>query len=279
MRGESDIRRRAISSRRVFLGAAAACVVAGAGAVWALRSGPESSGAADDPRSDVAARKLGWSDLRPKQAEIAALRARVEAIQRGDFSQVERSAPGASAVDGGGLAGLDTRPLQSNPLGLDRSAGGAGGLGGVRGHSGAAPLDWMDGGALDTSPSADGPFSWGVGSMPSPADLVTELDGARVALPGYAVPLELDEDGAARQFLLAPYVGACIHVPPPPANQIVLVDAEAPYAFNGMFEPVLVTGEMRVEPTTSRLAVVGYRIEAVTIRPFDTGREGANWPG
>ena len=54
------------------------------------------------------------------------------------------------------------------------------------------------------------------------------LDGKLVRLPGYALPLEMAESGVT-EFLLVPYVGACIHVPPPPPNQVVLAQLQTAY--------------------------------------------------
>ncbi len=59
-----------------------------------------------------------------------------------------------------------------------------------------------------------------------PAGVVRELDGQRVKIPGFVVPLESDEGGKMTEFFLVPYFGACIHVPPPPPNQIVYVTLE-----------------------------------------------------
>ena len=56
------------------------------------------------------------------------------------------------------------------------------------------------------------------------APTVAELDGQEVKLPGYVVPLNVDPSQRVTEFLLVPYFGACIHVPPPPSNQIVHVD-------------------------------------------------------
>jgi hypothetical protein len=53
------------------------------------------------------------------------------------------------------------------------------------------------------------------------------LDGQNIRLPGYIVPLEVSEEGRTTEFLLVPYFGACIHVPPPPSNQIVHVKSES----------------------------------------------------
>ena len=64
------------------------------------------------------------------------------------------------------------------------------------------------------------------------------LNGQYVKLPGYVVPLESDAGGLLSEFLLVPYYGACIHVPPPPSNQIVYVRLNKPYLLKSMEDPV-----------------------------------------
>jgi hypothetical protein len=63
-------------------------------------------------------------------------------------------------------------------------------------------------------------------------------------------------------FLLVPFVGACIHVPPPPANQIIYVKIEQGFDVQGTFDPVWVTGTLKVAPTFTGLADAGYSLEA-----------------
>lgn len=99
------------------------------------------------------------------------------------------------------------------------------------------------------------------------APVVTALDGARVRLPGFAVPLEMEEQTATR-FLLVPYVGACIHVPPPPLNQTVLVEAPQGATIRGLFDPVWVTGRMAVQRATTDLANAGYTLTATAVEPY-----------
>ncbi|UOM35985.1 DUF3299 domain-containing protein [Acuticoccus sp. I52.16.1] len=91
-----------------------------------------------------------------------------------------------------------------------------------------------------------------------------ELDGKRVRLAGYASPVgfELDE----RQFLLVPELGACVHVPPPPPNQVIYVDYQQLAPEVG--DPVWVTGTLRATPVATILADVGYRLEDVTVEPY-----------
>lgn len=99
------------------------------------------------------------------------------------------------------------------------------------------------------------------------APVVAALDGARVRLPGFAVPLETDGQTATR-FLLVPYIGACIHVPPPPLNQTVLVEAPAGASVRGVFDPVWVTGQLTIQRATTELANAGYTLNATEVKPY-----------
>lgn len=81
-----------------------------------------------------------------------------------------------------------------------------------------------------------------------------DLVGTSVRLPGYVLPLEF-KDRKAVEFLLVPTVGACIHTPPPPANQIVHVVYPEGIEVNGLFTPVWITGTMVAQ---SSVQDVGY---------------------
>lgn len=71
----------------------------------------------------------------------------------------------------------------------------------------------------------------------------TTLDGALVRMPGYLLPLEFSGKEVT-EFLLVPWVGACIHTPPPAPNQIVHVKLDQPFAIKGAFDAVWVTGRL-----------------------------------
>ena len=64
-----------------------------------------------------------------------------------------------------------------------------------------------------------------------------------------------------------PFVGACIHVPPPPANQIIYVKAGNGFEVAGQFDPVTVTGTIKTETAFTGLADAGYSIDAETVEP------------
>ena len=101
------------------------------------------------------------------------------------------------------------------------------------------------------------------------APVVESLDGKRVKIPGFVVPLEGDGKKLS-EFLLVPYYGACIHVPPPPANQTVYVrvskqNAKIHYAF----DTVWVIGTLSAKPFDSDLATAGYQIQAEAVTPYE----------
>jgi uncharacterized protein len=91
--------------------------------------------------------------------------------------------------------------------------------------------------------------------------VVAELDGKRVRIGGYVVPLDFDAT-QIKEFLLVPFVGACIHVPPPPPNQIIYVKAGEGFEVKGQFDPVYVTGTIKTARQFTGLAATGYTMEA-----------------
>ena len=99
------------------------------------------------------------------------------------------------------------------------------------------------------------------------AAVTTEYNGQVVRLPGFVVPLDFDATGITA-FILAPFVGACIHVPPPPANQLVFVTTDRPFESKGLYEPVYVTGQFGTTATGTQLAQVGYTLSADRIEPY-----------
>ncbi|NKQ10203.1 DUF3299 domain-containing protein [Pseudomonas sp. SST3] len=97
------------------------------------------------------------------------------------------------------------------------------------------------------------------------APVVKALDGIQAKLPGYIVPLDMSEEGRVIEFLLVPYFGACIHVPPPPSNQIVHATSELGVKVDELYQPFWIEGLLRVEHASSELAEAGYRIDAQKI--------------
>lgn len=103
---------------------------------------------------------------------------------------------------------------------------------------------------------------------PQSTPLTREYDGKTVRIPGYVVPLEYDQTGM-HSLILVPYIGACVHVPPPPANQLIYVKPDEPYRDGGLFEAVFVTGTFRAAMTDTEITEVGYTIESPVITPYE----------
>ena len=94
------------------------------------------------------------------------------------------------------------------------------------------------------------------------------LDGTRIRMPGYMLALETAGAGVS-EFILTPYVGACIHVPPPPPNQLVFVTTPTPWPTDSMWDAIWVTGTIRVSPISTNLAEIGYAMDADAIELYD----------
>jgi len=102
-----------------------------------------------------------------------------------------------------------------------------------------------------------------------------DLNGQHVRLAGYVLPLEMG-GSKITEFLLVPYVGACIHEPVPPANQIVRVKFERGFEVEGRFTPVWVQGRMITQIGESELFLMdgtasipsSYTLEAGSIENY-----------
>lgn len=89
------------------------------------------------------------------------------------------------------------------------------------------------------------------------APLVEELDGETVKIPGFVLPLEYDGT-RIREFLLMPYLGACLHTPPPPANQVIRGSLAQPHDLQEMWHPVWILGRLKTGHATNKLEEEGY---------------------
>ncbi len=94
------------------------------------------------------------------------------------------------------------------------------------------------------------------------------LDGALIRMPGFIIPLEITRNGVT-DFMLVPYIGACIHVPPPPPNQLVLAHTETPWPDDALWDAVWVIGTMRTRLQSTALAQTGYALEVKSMETYE----------
>jgi uncharacterized protein len=103
------------------------------------------------------------------------------------------------------------------------------------------------------------------------APIEASLQGERIRIAGFMVPLERKGDRIT-EFLLVPYFGACIHVPPPPANQIIHVITRKPMKNAQAMAAVWVSGTVEIAHTDSEWGASGYRMKADIVLPYTETR-------
>lgn len=99
--------------------------------------------------------------------------------------------------------------------------------------------------------------------------VIPEMDGKRVRIPGFVVPVETNEDNLVTEFFIVPYFGACLHMPPPPPNQIIY--AHYPQGVNQptLYEPFWLSGELKTQITTNDIAQAAYEMRVVSYELYE----------
>ncbi len=99
-------------------------------------------------------------------------------------------------------------------------------------------------------------------------DSLKQHDGKRVRIPGFVVPLE-DNKNQVSEFLLVPYVGACIHTPPPPPNQVVQVKTADQKAVNvNVTDPFWIIGDLKIANAKNQYGETSYQLRAIAVEPY-----------
>ncbi len=99
-------------------------------------------------------------------------------------------------------------------------------------------------------------------------ETVGELDGKRIRIPGFVVPIETDGEGRLETFFLVPYFGACIHVPPPPANQIIYGRLEEPIEMVNIWDAFYMEGTLNIEEVSNETADSAYTMAVEALKPY-----------
>ena len=95
-----------------------------------------------------------------------------------------------------------------------------------------------------------------------------KLDGNLIELPGFMVPLE-DDSSKVTEFLLVPSPQACIHVPPPPPNQMVHVKMASGRTTEMAFGPIWLLGKMQITDYNGPYGVSSFFVTGISTRPYD----------
>jgi len=96
------------------------------------------------------------------------------------------------------------------------------------------------------------------------------LNNKKIKIAGYIAPITFDGDNVT-EFLLVPYRGACIHVPPPPPNQIIYVKSANGLKADDIWSPKWIIGTLSASPVSTFVADVGYSMQEASVSPYSTG--------
>ena len=94
---------------------------------------------------------------------------------------------------------------------------------------------------------------------------IKELNGPKVKIAGYIVPVEVDGDSQMSEFFIVPYFGACIHVPPPPPNQIILARLAKPIPVTEIYDAYWIEGTLNVEQIKNDIAASAYTLTTTKV--------------
>jgi hypothetical protein len=98
--------------------------------------------------------------------------------------------------------------------------------------------------------------------------VVPEMGGVNGRIPGFVVPLKTTQDMRILEFFLVPYYGACIHVPPPPPNQIIHVKYKEGFTLEALYDPVWIEGKLVIDRTENDIGTSSYSMVATLVEPY-----------
>mgnify|MGYP001357749206 CR=1 FL=1 len=100
-------------------------------------------------------------------------------------------------------------------------------------------------------------------------EVIKEMDGKRIRIPGFIVPLEFGKGKKVTQFFLVPYFGACIHVPPPPPNQIIFVTAKGGMVLQELYDPFWISGILSTSRVENDVALAAYTMRMESFEVYE----------
>lgn len=98
--------------------------------------------------------------------------------------------------------------------------------------------------------------------------VVESFNNQQIRIPGFIVPVDFDDNQMTTRFFLVPYFGACIHVPPPPPNQIILVDYPQGIKVDELYDAFQISGLLKTSLFQHEMATSAYLLEAAKVAPY-----------
>ena len=90
--------------------------------------------------------------------------------------------------------------------------------------------------------------------------VVNTYQGKAIRIPGFIVPLESDEEQRVTEFFIVPYFGACLHMPPPPPNQIIYAKHSPGIELDNLYDPFWFEGTLEISKEVHAVGTSAYRL-------------------
>ena len=98
--------------------------------------------------------------------------------------------------------------------------------------------------------------------------IIPEMEGQAIRIPGFIVPLEFDDEQTITQFFLVPFFGACIHVPPPPPNQMIFVNYPKGLKLDALYDPFWISGVLTTTLIENEMATAAYSMRMQSFEAY-----------
>jgi hypothetical protein len=128
--------------------------------------------------------------------------------------------------------------------------------------------DYSQSSPFDDNYNGDDPAAGQWEQILQSAKVKEEFNNTKVRIPGFIVPLEFDDEQNVTSFFLVPYFGACIHVPPPPPNQIIFVSGAKNLKADMIYSPFWIIGTISTQSMSHDLANAAYSLKADVIEEY-----------
>lgn len=99
-------------------------------------------------------------------------------------------------------------------------------------------------------------------------NVVTEYDGKSIRIPGFVVPLESANERMVTEFFIVPYFGACLHMPPPPPNQIIHVVVKEGIELENLYDPFWFEGRLALKTIETETGMSAYAMTLHQAIPY-----------
>ncbi|MBN7820965.1 DUF3299 domain-containing protein [Bowmanella yangjiangensis] len=96
-----------------------------------------------------------------------------------------------------------------------------------------------------------------------------EFDQQALRLAGFVVPLEYHSDNTVQSAFLVPYFGACIHMPPPPPNQIIYLQFSPGHKVEDIYQAYWLSGILSTQLTENEVATAAYSMQVKEVHPYE----------